>query len=203
MARPDGAPLRPASSACMGRAPSPRHAGEIGRSAQDAPTFALYRAANDDIRTCHVPGRGWVAGGVRVACGKRCVRQWRNRGASAARCTAFPGTRDVPPSGRTALLPSWTRAENRGLLESWMAAWSDVVAFEVPVIEVMSSADAAALYAGISARPLYSIRSCGLPADACMLETAGCSYRRQSPTATGSIASSDAVAWPPSTSPSI
>ena len=36
--------------------------------------------------------------------------------------------------------------EDRQLLDSWMAAWSDLVAFEV--IEVISSADAAARYAG-------------------------------------------------------
>ena len=40
--------------------------------------------------------------------------------------------------------------DDRTLLNSWMAAWSDLVAFEV--VEVISSADATARFAGTVSR---------------------------------------------------
>ena len=44
--------------------------------------------------------------------------------------------------------------DDRSLLDSWIAAWSDLVAFEV--FEVISSADAAARYAADASRKATS-----------------------------------------------
>ena len=69
-------------------------------------------------------------------------RRFRDRGRMAADGLAYRGSWVTPDLSRCYQL---MECDDRKLLDDWMARWSDLVDFEV--IEVITSADAAALVA--------------------------------------------------------